>query len=95
MIALNNLRSQIKLISSQTKLHVYCKDDFGLHAQGSIVCIFGLDEDNDVEEKLINLFNEVFYFHIWKKNTTNQDLNILKTCIVIRVKFQRFQQFLE
>ena len=28
---LNNLRSHVKSITSQTKLHVYCKHGFGLH----------------------------------------------------------------
>ena len=29
-----------KVITSQTKLHVYCNHGFKLHTQGSFVCIF-------------------------------------------------------
>ena len=46
LIALNKLRSQIKSITSQTKLHVYCKHDFGSYTRGSFVCIFNPFQEN-------------------------------------------------
>ena len=69
-MALNNLRLQIKSITSQTKLHLYCKHAFGLHTQASFVFFldylgnisFLLDEDNDLKEEIINLFNELDIF---------------------------------
>ena len=44
-----------------------------------------LNKDNDLEEKITNLFNEVsiFIFKFEKKPTTNQALNILQTYTVI------------
>ena len=56
-----------------------------------------LNQDNALEEVITHLFNEVNTFIIkfeknkTKKNTTNQDLNILKTCTIIRVNFEQFQ----
>ena len=47
-----------------------------------------LDKDNDLEEKITHLFNEIFSFSSLKKNTTNQILNILKTCTVIWGNFE-------
>ena len=40
-----------------------------------------LGEENDFEEEITDLLNEVFFlFQSLKRNTTNQALNILKTC---------------
>ena len=40
-----------------------------------------LGEENDFEEEITDLLNEVFFlFQSLKRNTTNQVLNILKTC---------------
>ena len=51
-----------------------------------------LHEDNDLKEKLTHLFKEVSVFILkFEKNTTNQALNILKTCTAIRDNFERFQ----
>ena len=88
--------------TSQIKLHAYCKNGFGLHTEealfvssddlGNISIL--LDEDNDLEEEITHLFNEVsiFIFNFEKNPTTNQALNILKTCFVIRDdNFKRFQ----
>ena len=52
-----------------------------------------LDEDNNLEEEIIHLFNEVsiFIFNFEKENTTNEALNTLKACPIIRGNFQRFQ----
>ena len=50
-----------------------------------------LDQDNNLEEEITHLCNEVFLFSSLKKNTTNQALNILKICTVIRDNFERFQ----
>ena len=52
-----------------------------------------LDEDNDLEEEITHLFNEeVFlYSSLKNKNTTNQALNIVKTCTIIQGNFERFQ----
>ena len=67
----------IKSITSQSKLHVYCKHGFGLYTRGSFICIFLddldnisilLDEDNDLDEEITRLFNEVFLFSGLKKN---------------------------
>ena len=72
--SLNSLTTQIKLITSQTKLHVNCKHGLGLHTRGIFVCIFRcldisnlLDEDNDLEEEIAHLFNEASIF-ILKQN---------------------------
>ena len=43
-------------------------------------------EVNNLEEEIIHLFNEAYLFSSLKKNTTNQALNILRTCTVIRGK---------
>ena len=59
LIAINNMGSQIKRITSQTKLHLYCKHGFWLHTEESFVCIFTcldnisilLDDDNDLEDE--------------------------------------------
>ena len=59
------------------------------------------DEDSDLEEDIIHLFNEVsFLFLSLKKNketktkkSNKQALNILKTCTVIRGNFERFQVY--
>ena len=49
-----------------------------------------LDEDNDLEEEIIDLFNEVsISIFKFEKNTTSQALNILKSCTVIRGNFKR------
>ena len=65
------LEVAVKSITSQTKLHVYCKYDFGLHALGSYSFVslnnldnisISLDEDNDLEEEITHLFNEVSIF---------------------------------
>ena len=55
--------------------------------------IFLVDKDNDLEEEIIHLFNEVsiFIFNFEKENTTNEALNTLKACPIIRGNFQRFQ----
>ena len=51
-----------------------------------------LDKDNDLEEEITHLFNEVSNFIFkFKKNTTDQALNILKTCTIIRGNFKQFQ----
>ena len=52
-----------------------------------------LDEDNDLEEEITHLFNKVdiFIFKSDKKTTANQVLNKLKTCIVKRSNFKRYQ----
>ena len=57
------------------------------------------DEDSDLEEEIIHLFNEEsFLFLSLKKNketktkkSTKQALNILKTCTVIRVTSNDFK----
>ena len=49
-----------------------------------------LDEDNVLEKEITHLFTELSIFK-FEKNTTNQALNILKTCTVIRGNFERFQ----
>ena len=44
-----------------------------------------LDEYNYLEENIAHLFNDVFLFSILKKKkkpTTNQALNMLKTCTI-------------
>ena len=98
---LNNLRSKIKSLTSQTKLHVYCKHGFGFHTRGSFVCMFidDLDnisflrnEDNDLEQ-ISHLFNEVsiFIFKFEKKPPSNQALNTVKAFTIIRGNFKRFQ----
>ena len=50
-----------------------------------------LDKDNDLEEEITHVFNElsIFIFKFRKKNTTNQTLKMLKTCIVIRGNFEQ------
>ena len=61
------MKSQIKSITSQTKLHVYCIHGFVLHSEeASFVSLDDLDnisifseEENDLEEEITNLFNEV------------------------------------
>ena len=78
MIALNNLRSQNKSITSLSKLHVYCIHGFGLHTENaSFVSLDDLDnisifleEDNDLEEEIVHLFNErsLFIFKFEKKH---------------------------
>ena len=50
-----------------------------------------LDKDNDLEEEIAHLLNKLFLFSSLKKNTSNQALNILKTSIIIRGHFERFQ----
>ena len=50
-----------------------------------------LDVDNDVEEKISQLFNEVSFFYKFWKNITNQAVNTLKTSIVTRGNFKLFQ----
>ena len=78
LITLNNLRSQIKSVTSQTKLHICCKHRFGCvqHEEGLFVSLddldnisFLLDKDNDLEEENTHLFNEVtiFIFKFEKK----------------------------
>ena len=49
-----------------------------------------LDEDNVLEKEITHLFTELSIFK-FEKNTTNQALNILKTCTVMRGNFERFQ----
>ena len=77
LIVLNNLRSQLKSITLQIKLHVYCKHGFGLHNE-EVSCIslddlnnifVLLDKDNDLEEGITHLLNEVsiFIFKFEKK----------------------------
>ena len=65
------LEVAIKSITSQTKLHVYCKYDFGLHTLGSYSFVslndldnisISLDEDNDLEAEITHSFNEVSIF---------------------------------
>ena len=102
LIPLNNLRSQIKSITSETKLHVYCKYGFGLHTRGRelyfylevIQTIFLFYQTKIMIQKKNNylLFNEVIIF-IFKfgKHSTNQALNIIKTFTVIPGNFERFQ----
>ena len=102
LIALNNLRLQTNSITSQTKLHVNCIRRFGQLAEavssgflslddlGNISIL--LDKDNDLEEIITHLFNEVRIFIFkFEKNTTNQALNIFKSCTVIWCNFERFQ----
>ena len=99
LIALKNLRSQTKSITSQTKLYIYSIHGFWLHKEevsfvssddlDNIYIL--LDEDNDLEEEVTHLFNEVFLFSSVKKSITNQTLNIFKTSIVIRDNFDRSQ----
>ena len=51
-----------------------------------------LDEHNDLEEESTHLLNEVSIFSFrFGKNTTNQALNTLKTCTVMRGNLERFQ----
>ena len=58
---------------------------------------FLLDKDNALEEKIIHFLDEVIIFIIkfeknkTKKPTTNQVLNVLKTCTVIWCNFKQFQ----
>ena len=49
-----------------------------------------LDDDNDLEEEITYLFDELLFSSL-KKVTTNQALNILKTCTVTRGNLERFQ----
>ena len=52
--------------------------------------LISLDKDNDLEEEITYLFNEVSTFIFkFKKNTTNQALNVLKTCTFILDNFER------
>ena len=53
----------MKSITSQIKLHVYCKQSLGLDIQGSFSCMFKLDnisilldEDNDLKREITDLF---------------------------------------
>ena len=52
-----------------------------------------LDEDNGLEEEITHLFNEesTFIFKFEKNPTTNQSLNMLKKCTVIRGNFELFK----
>ena len=65
------LEVAVKSITSQTKLHVYCKHDFELHTLGSYSFVslnnldnnsISLDEDSDLEVEITHLFNEVSIF---------------------------------
>ena len=67
-IALNNLRSQIKSTTSQTKLHICCKRGLWIaHMEkASFVSLDDLDnisslldEDNDLEYEINHLFDKV------------------------------------
>ena len=50
-----------------------------------------LDEDNNLEEEIIHLFNEVSIFiSKFEKSYNDQAVNILKMCTVIS-NFKRFQ----
>ena len=72
------MRSQNKSITSLSKLHVYCIHGFGLHTENaSFVSLDDLDnisifleEDNDLEEEIVHLFNErsLFIFKFEKKH---------------------------
>ena len=99
LIVLNNLRSQKKSITSQIKLRVCSKHGFWLHTRkifvtslddlGNISILLGKDDD---WREITPLFTErYFHVQVWQKITTNQALNILKTCTVIRDNFERFQ----
>ena len=91
------MRSQIKLNTSQTKLHVYCKH--GL--RGTFFVFLDdldnisnlLDKDNGLEEEITYFFNAVsiFIFKFQKKTQSNQGLNIFKTCTLIRVTSNDFK----
>ena len=51
-----------------------------------------LDDGNNQKEEVTHLFNEVSIFvYKFEKNTTNQSLNILKSCTVIRVTSNDFR----
>ena len=51
-----------------------------------------LDEDNDLEEEIIHLFNEISILVFkFEKKTTNQGVNIIKICTVIRVTSNDFK----
>ena len=53
------------------------------------ICIL-LDEDYDLEEE-IYLMSKFILSSSLKKSTTNQALNIMGTCTVIRGNFERIQ----
>ena len=56
---------QIKPITLQTMLDVYCKHDFRLQTWGSLVYLEGisisLDKDNDLEEEITHLLMKFFF----------------------------------
>ena len=78
MIALNNLRSQIKSITPQNKLPVIvnlasdCTHEEASFASSDDLGNFSilLDEDNDLKEEINHLFNEViiYIFKFERKN---------------------------
>ena len=67
-IALNNLRLQIKSITSQTKLHVYCKHDFGLHTRGSLISTLDSTKIMMLKKKLLIYLMKYFIFKFGKKH---------------------------
>ena len=76
MIVLINLKSLIKLITSQTELHVYGKHGSACTLEEALSDNFAkisilLDKDNDLEEQITHLFDEVNIFILkFEKNET-------------------------
>ena len=76
MIDLNNLTSQIKSITSKTKLHIYCTNWLRVaHTRKLLLLSLDdldhiyilLDEGNDLKKEITYLFNEVFLISSLKK----------------------------
>ena len=63
---------QIKPITLQTILDVYCKHDFRLQTCGSLVYLenisISLDEDNDLEEEITHLLMKFFFSSFQKQS---------------------------
>ena len=79
MIVLINLKSLIKLITSQTELHVYGKHGSACTLEEALSVSLDnfakisilLDKDNDLEEQITHLFDEVNIFILkFEKNET-------------------------
>ena len=79
MIVLINLKSLIKLITSQTELHVYGKHGSACTLEEALFVSLDnfakisilLDKDNDLEEQITHLFDEVNIFILkFEKNET-------------------------
>ena len=89
-VALNYLKSQIKLITSQNNLHVYCKHCFGLYTRGSLVCIFRWSKQYFYYSSIIYFINSITIILWWFETFFVISIMVI---IIICFKFFRMNHY--